>query len=123
MLLESLIKNSEKVKEGKEYKPFEIKINRFEEMGIEGNVKIKKPDTSLLNSYLERNKDIKYLISECMVEPDLGNKELQNTYKVKTKKDLVSKIFTEEEINDMDVAIGKIINKTRSASLVDDIKN
>ncbi len=123
MLVEALIKNAEKLKEGKEYKPFEIKISRFEEIGIEGNVKIKKPDTSILNSYLERNKDIKYLISECMVEPDLGNKELLSTFKVRNKKELVSKLFTEEEIYDLDVAIGKIINKTRSASLVDDIKN
>ncbi len=123
MLVEALIKNCEKVKEGKEYKPFEIKINRFEEIGIEGNVRLKKPDTSLLSSYIERNKDIKYLISECMIEPDLDNKELQKTFKVRNKKELVSKIFTEEEINDMDIAIGKIINKTRSASLVDDIKN
>ncbi len=122
-MLEALIKNAEKLKEGKEYKPFEIKISRFEEIGIEGNVKIKKPDTSILNSYLERNKDIKYLISECMVEPDLGNKELLSTFKVRNKKELVSKLFTEEEIYDLDVAIGKIINKTRSASLVDDIKN
>ncbi|MBN1469540.1 MAG: hypothetical protein JXM74_04700 [Fusobacteriaceae bacterium] len=122
-MLEALIKNAEKLKEGKEYKPFEIKISRFEEIGIEGNVKIKKPDTSILNSYLERNRDIKYLISECMVEPDLGNKELLSTFKVRNKKELVSKLFTEEEIYDLDVAIGKIINKTRSASLVDDIKN
>ncbi len=123
MLVETLIKNAEKIKEGKEIKPFEIKINRFEEMGIEGNIKVKKPDTSLLNSYIERNKDIKYLISECVIEPDLSNKELQSTFKVRNKKELVSKIFTEEEINDLDVAIGKIINKTRTASLVDDIKN
>ena len=58
-----------------------------------------------------------------MVEPDLGNKELLSTFKVRNKKELVSKLFTEEEIYDLDVAIGKIINKTRSASLVDDIKN
>lgn len=122
-MLETLIKNAEKIVEGKELKPFEIKINRFEELGIEGNVKIKKPDTALLNSYLERNKDIKYLISECMVEPNLNSKELQQAFKVKNKKDLVAKLFTEEEIGDMDVAIGRIINKTRSASLVDDIKN
>ena len=42
-----------------------------------------------------------------MVEPDLGNKELLSTFKVRNKKELVSKLFTEEEIYDLTMDYGE----------------
>ena len=122
-MLEELIKNAEKLKGSKNEKLHEIKVNRFEALGIEGTVKIKRPDTVLLTSYAERKNDINYLISESVVEPDLSNKELQSAFGAKTKIELVKKLFTPNEISDLDVLIGRVIRENRAATLVDDLKN
>lgn len=122
-MLEQLIKNAERLKGNKKEKLYEIKINRFAEMGIEGTVKLKRPDTVLLTSYAERKNDIHYLISESIVEPDLSNKELQEAFGAKTKIELVKRLFSSSEISDLDVLIGRIIRENRSVTLVDDIKN
>lgn len=122
-MLEQLIKNAEKLKGNKKEKLHEIKINRFIDLGIEGTVKIKRPDTVLLTSYAERKNDINYLISESVVEPDLSNNELQNAFGAKTKIELVKKLFTPSEISDLDVLIGRVIRENRAATLVDDLKN
>lgn len=124
--LEELIKNAEAVKNQPEEKLFEISVKRFEEIGIKGKVKIKKPDSVLIASYVERGNNSDYLLSESIVDPNLSDKKLQTAYGIKgakAKEDLLKKLFTPQERLDMDKCLSQIINKTKTVSLVDDIKN
>lgn len=126
-MLTDLIKRAEEIQNKQNDKLFDIKIERFEKMGIEGYIKIKRPDSALLTSFMERNQDSAYLLGECIVEPNLDDETLMRTYKANSKKNLVEKIFTNEEITDIDVIFGQIIKDNKSVSLVDkiadDIKN
>ncbi len=125
-MLNDLIKRAEEVKK-RDDKSFEIEIDRFKRLGIEGNIKVRRPDSSVVTSFIERNHDSAYLLGECIIEPNLSDKELMKTYKAKSKKELVKKIFSEEEITDIDNVIGSLIRNNKSVSLVetvvDDIKN
>lgn len=123
MLIEDLIKNAEKIQEGSEEKLYNVKLERFKNLGIDGNIKFRKPDAVLLSSYVERDKNINYLISETLVDPDLNDSKLKKAYKALTKEDVVKKMFTQEEIQDLNLILGKIISTTRTLTLVDEIKN
>ena len=76
---------------------------------------------------MERNQDSSYLLGECIIEPNMADENLMRAYNANSKKSLVEKIFTTEEITDMDVIFGQIIKDNKSVSLVDkmadDIKN
>jgi len=124
-MLEELIKNAEKILEKPEETVFDLKIDRLAKLGIP-NFKIKRPDTVLMASYYERDNNIKYLISESIVEPNFSDKKLQKAFGAtgaKAKEILVEKIFSKDEINAIDVVIGNLLRSKRSASIVDDIKN
>lgn len=126
-MLNELIKKAEEIKKKETNSLFEVKIDRFEKMGIKGNIKLKRPDSSILASFVERNHDSAYLLGECIVEPSMADEKLLKAYKANSKKQLVEKIFTKEEITDVDNIIARLVTENRSVSLVeklaDDIKN
>ncbi len=123
MNIESLIKNADRIKEKQPEKLFFLQVKRLNELGLDGSFRVRKPDVLLVSSYVERDRDSAYLVSESIVEPDLNNKELQSAYKVKNKKDLIKKILTVEEIGEMDAQLGLLMRKNPEVSLVDDLKN
>lgn len=123
MNIELLIKNADKIKEKQPEKLFSLQVKRLNELGLDGSFRVRKPDVLLVSSYVERDRDSAYLVSESIVEPDLNNKELQSAYKVKNKKDLIKKILTVEEIGEMDAQLGLLMRKNPEVSLVDDLKN
>lgn len=126
-MLTDLIRKAEEIQNKQKDKLFEIKIDRFEKMGIQSCIKVKRPDSALLTSFMERNQDSAYLLGECIIEPNMADENLMRAYNANSKKALVEKIFTNEEITDMDVIFGQIIKDNKSVSLVDkmadDIKN
>ena len=123
MNIESLIKNADRIKEKQPEKLCFLQVKRLNELGLDGSFRVRKPDVLLVSSYVERDRDSAYLVSESIVEPDLNNKELQSAYKVKNKKDLIKKILTVEEIGEMDAQLGLLMRKNPEVSLVDDLKN
>lgn len=123
MNIESLIKNADRIKEKQPEKLFFLQVKRLNELGLDGSFRVRKPDVLLVSSYVERDRDSAYLVSESIVEPDLNNKELQSAYKVKNKKDLIKKILTVEEIGEMDAQLGLLMRQNPEVSLVDDLKN
>lgn len=123
MNIESLIKNADRIKEKQPEKLYTLKVKRLEDLGLGGTFKVKKPDVLLISSYVERDKDSAYLVSESIVEPDLNNKDLQTAFKVKNKKDLLKKILIVEEIDEMNAKLNLILQRNPEISIVDDIKN
>lgn len=123
MNIEELIKNADKVKEKQPEKLYTLKVKRLENLGFDGTLKVRKPDVLLISSYVERNRDSAYLAAESIVEPNLNDKALQEAFKVKNRKDLVKRLFTVEEIGEIDAQLGIIMKRNPEVSIVDDIKN
>ena len=58
-----------------------------------------------------------------MINPDLSNKDVQKAFSVNNKEALLKKIFTEEELDDLIMHVGKLNMTQNKAVLVSDIKN
>ena len=71
----------------------------------------------------QEHNDNYYQLAECMINPDLNNKEFQKAFKVNNKSALLKKIFTEEELQDMLIHLGRITMTQSRAKLVADLKN
>ena len=99
MDIKQLIENAEGLKDKKETRTKVIlEIDRFKELGFEDcRVTLQKPTTSMLIAAQEHN-DNYYQLSNCMINPDLHDKELQKAFKVNNASALLKKIFTEEEL-------------------------
>lgn len=124
MDIKQLIENAEELKDKKETRTKVIlEIPRFKELGFEDcRVTLQKPTTAMIISAQEHN-DNYYQLAECMINPDLNNKEFQKAFKVNNKSALLKKIFTEEELQDMLIHLGRITMTQSRAKLVADLKN
>ncbi|MFR4478230.1 MAG: phage tail assembly chaperone [Fusobacterium sp.] len=124
MDIKQLIENAEELKNKKETRTkIIIEIPRFKELGFEDcRVTLQKPTTAMIISAQEHS-DNYYQLAECMVNPDLNNKEFQKAFKVNNKSALLKKIFTEEELQDMLIHLGRITMTQSRAKLVADLKN
>lgn len=125
-MIKNLIDNAEKIREqvkddGKSKKV--IKIARFEELGFDDcNVILEKPSTATILAAGEKNNEF-YILSEIMIEPNLADKELQKAFGVNNKIALLKKIFTTEELTDLVMHVGELVQAKNKARLVDDLKN
>lgn len=125
MDIKTLIDNAEKIKDKGKIKrtSLTIKIKRFEELGFEDpTVVLEKPTSATILAALEKQSKY-YQLSECMINPDLSNKDVQEAFKVNNKEALLKKIFTEEELDDLIMHVGKLNMTQNKAVLVSDIKN
>lgn len=125
MKIETLISNAEKIKNKSDIKRTQKKvmIKRLADLEIdEPYVILEKPTTPQLLAIQERKTDT-YGIAECMVEPNVQDKELQKAFKVNNAEALVKKLFTEEELQDLSSILGEMIITKNQTQIVDDIKN
>lgn len=124
MDIKKLIEHAEELKNKKETRTkITLEIPRFKELGFEDyTVTLQKPTTTILLSAQEHN-DKYYQLCECMLTPDLSNIEVQKAFKANNKSSLLKKIFTEEEIEDMIMHLGRMTMTQTKARLVADIKN
>ena len=125
MKIENLISNAEKIKNRQNIKRTQKKvlIKRFEELEIEEPYVIfEKPTTTQLLA-IQQHKDDIYGIAECMVTPNVKDREFQKAFGVNNAEALVKKLFTDEEIQDMSSILGEMIITKSQAQIVDDIKN
>lgn len=101
-----------------------IKIKRFEKLGIENPfVVIEKPTLTTIISSRERAGNNLYALSESMKYPDISNKELQKAFKVNNKQALLKKMFTEDEIDEMNDILISLASTRTKTEIIDDIKN
>lgn len=115
----------EATKKGAKRSEKSVIINRLEELGI-GEIKLEKPSIAILNAARDRKGEEAslYTLSQAIISPDLGNKELQNAFKVNNKIALIKKIFTSEEIQDLVVVIGTLITEQETLKpAFEEVKN
>lgn len=125
MDIKTLIDNAEKIKDKSKIKrtSVTVKIQRFEDLNFEDPiVTLEKPNTTSILATSEK-KEKYYLLSESMKNPDLSNVEIQKAFNVNNKIALLKKIFTEEELDDLLMHLGKLNMSQNKAILVEDIKN
>lgn len=125
MDIKTLIDNAEKIKDKSKIKrtSVTVKIQRFEDLNFEDPiVTLEKPNTTSILATSEK-KEKYYLLSESMINPDLSNVEIQKAFNVNNKIALLKKIFTEEELDDLLMHLGKLNMSQNKAILVEDIKN
>ena len=125
MNIKQLIENAERIKNKKDIKRTRktVLIQRFKKMGLEDPfVILEKPTTIQMLGIQERRSE-SYGIAECMITPDLNDRELQKSFGVNNKEALLKKIFTEEELQDLSAIVGEMIVTKSQAQIVDDIKN
>lgn len=125
MDIKTLIDNAQKIKDRSNVKrtSVNVKIERFADLGFEDPIVIlEKPTSTTILAALE-SKEKYYQLAECVKNIDLGNKDLQKTFKVNNKIALLKKIFTEEELDDLVQHIGRLNLVQNKAVLVSDIKN
>lgn len=124
MDIQKLIEQAEELKNKKETRTkITLEIPRFKELGFEDfTVVLQKPTTTIMLSAQEHD-DKYYQLCECMVNPNLSDVEVQKAFKVNNKTALLKKIFTEEEIEDMIMHLGRLTLTQTKAKSVADIKN
>lgn len=124
MDIKKLIEQAEELKNKKETRTkITLEIPRFKELGFgDYTVVLQKPTTTIILSAQE-HEDKYYQLCECMITPDLSNKDVQKAFKVNNKSSLLRKVFTEEEIEDMIMHLGRLTITQTKARLVADIKN
>lgn len=124
MELQELIRNADKVKNKENIKKTSKKllIPRFKDMGFKDPyVVIEKPTIDILALSIEKQEKY-FQLSECMVSPNLSDIDVQKAFKVNNKVALLKKIFTEEELGDLVLSLGKLTSHQNKAIEVD-IKN
>lgn len=124
MELQELIRNADRVKNKDNIKKTSKKllIPRFKELGFKDPyVVIEKPTIDILALSLEKQEKY-FQLSECMVNPNLADTDVQKAFKVNNKVALLKKIFTEEELGDLVLHLGKLTSHQSKAIEVD-IKN
>lgn len=92
---------------------------------LEGLITIEQPDRALCLDALDKDeKGDDYLVYECVIEPSLKDKALQDAYGCIEPLDIVEKIFDPGEISLIAVEIiGLAGYGSGSIQVVDDLKN
>ena len=111
--LAELIKRKEQVLEAKK---------NVKSLG--GEIVIKAPTKSLATESAEMEKDgDAHLVYECVAEPDLHSKELQDAYGCTYPEEIVEKLFDAGEITPIAMECMKLAGYVNSVKLVEEVKN
>lgn len=119
LTLKDLISKKEQVLSGKK------KTRNLYIKSLDGIITIEKPsietviDASKIDSGMESDK---YLVYNCIIEPNLRDKELQKEYGCVEPTDIL-KIFNDGEISSIAKECMNLAGYSGSVSVVDDIKN
>lgn len=93
---------------------------------LDGMITIKRPDRQLCLEAIDmedsEQADV-YLVYNCVVEPDLKNKELQEAFKVVEPDEIVTKIFEPGEITNISKECLVLAGYSNSVEVVSDLKN
>lgn len=119
--LEDLIKRKDELQENKK-KTVKIYVE-----SLDGYIVANKPDRALIADAQELDNNIEsniHLVTYCVVEPNLKDKEAQETFGVHTPKELLQSIFNDGEISNMaDELLRQAGFKEGNVKLVKDLKN
>lgn len=106
----------------------EINARKAQKLTIEtsiGEVVAKKPTASIMSEALglESNND-QYLVYNCIIEPDLKDKELQQAYECIEPMDIVDKVFDVGEVKAISTVLVESVGggKKLSHAIADEVK-
>lgn len=118
--LQDLIAKAEQKKQCKK------ELRQLYVKSLDGIITIIKPDRKLILEAMDMEDESegdKYLVYNCVVEPNLKDKELQQAYNVVSPMDVVDEIFEPGEVASISKELIKLAGYVDSVKLVDDIKN
>lgn len=119
--LEDIIARKDEIRDSKN-KTIKLYVKSFD-----GYVVAQMPDRKLIADSAACDTEIEsnvHLVYNCIVEPDLRDKEAQKAFGVYTPKELLQTIFNDGEISFMAKTIIEVAGfKEGNVRLVDDIKN
>ena len=91
---------------------------------LDGEIIIKAPTKSLATEAAEMENDgDAHLVYECVAEPDLHSKELQDAYGCTYPEEIVEKLFDAGEITPIAMECMKLAGYVDSVKLVEEVKN
>lgn len=93
---------------------------------LDGTITIIKPDRSMVLEAMDMENEEdgdRYLVYNCVVDPNLKDKDLQNAYKTISPLDIVDKVFDPGEVASISKEIVRLAGYIDSVKVVDDIKN
>lgn len=120
LTLQDLIARAEQSKRGKK------ELRQLYVKSQDAIITIMKPDRQLVYEALDMEDSTegdKYLVYNCVVEPDLKNPELHKAYGVVSPMDIVDEIFDPGEVANIAKEIVKLAGYVDSVKVVDDLKN
>lgn len=91
---------------------------------LDGEIVIKAPSKTLAAESAEMEQDgDTHLVYECVVEPNLKDKELQTAFECTYPEEIVEKLFDVGEISPIAMECMKLAGYLDSVKLVEEIKN
>lgn len=121
--LDELMRRKEQMLEAKKQKKTcELYIE-----SLDGVITVTEPDRSLVNDCrdMHSGEGDAYLLYQCITDPDLKSKALQDAYECTTPTDIVDKVFAPGEIGQISSAILTLAgyNSASVQKITDEIKN
>lgn len=110
--------------ENGEIETFEIRaISAQDDQLLRENCTIIKDINGQKLPMIDSNKYQAMLCAACVVYPDLGNAELQDSYGVKTKQDLLTSMLLPAEFQDLATEVNKVNGFRTLGELTKEAKN
>ena len=117
--LQELLRRKEQMLEAKKTpKTAELYVK-----SLDGTITIEGPTSALAKDAQEMDNGDAYLVYQCVTEPCLKAKELQEAYKCVEPMEIVEKIFDPGEIPQISVECLRLSGYIDGVKVVDEIKN
>lgn len=121
---ENQVKLSDLIAKASEIKNSKKEVKEIHIKSLDGTIKVQKPSRDICMAAYENDRSDEYLVYECVVEPNLKDKNLHETYGVVDPLDIVSEVFEAGEISYLGMTLLSLAGYDDLAvKLVDDIKN
>lgn len=112
------------IKDNGEIETFEIRaISAQDDQLLRGNCTVIKDINGQKVPMVDSAKYQAMLCAACIVYPDLGNAELQDSYGVKTKQDLLTSMLLPAEFQDLATEVNKVNGFKTLGELTKEAKN
>ena len=117
--LAELLRRKEQMLESKKTR----KTAELHVKSLGGTITIESPDSALAKEVQEMERGDEYMVFQCVTEPCLRSKELQQAFGVVEPPDIVSAVFDVGEIPQIAVECLKLAGYVDGVKVVESLKN
>ena len=117
--LQELLRRKEQILESKKTP----KTKTLYVKSLDGNITIESPTSALAKDAQEMENGDNYLVHQCVTEPNLRSRELQEAFGCVEPLEIVEKIFDPGEIPQISVECLRLAGYLDGVKAVDEIKN